>query len=100
MVVYLGNAGGDENIEGNRGAVVLRHVGGDGVAAHLVLRFEHTEIEPFRVVAQRPGHTQPRNSPTDYSNSFRRRRVFLAHSSCFIIDSLRDSLFFIHQILK
>ena len=44
--------------------VVLRHIGSHGIAADPSLRFEQPEIEPVRVLMQRPGHPQSRDSRT------------------------------------
>ena len=56
MVVDRGNARSDGNIERNRGPIVLRHVGRNGIAADLRLRFEHAKIELIGVPIQRPRH--------------------------------------------
>ena len=77
MVIYGRNAGGDGDIEGNRGAVVLRHVGRDGVAAEGSLRFEQSEIESIRVLVQRLGRPESRDSATDNGNSSRQSRTSL-----------------------
>ena len=45
VMVYRGNARGDGNIKRDRGAIVLRHVGRNGVAADLSLRLEQPKIE-------------------------------------------------------
>ena len=77
VVVDRGNARGDGNIEGNRGAIVLRHVGRNGIAADLSLRFEQSKIESLGVPIQRPGHPQSRDTRTDNGNPSRHRRALL-----------------------
>ena len=77
MMVYGGNARGDGNIERNQRAIVLRHIGRNGITADPGLRFKQSEIESIRVLVQRPGRPQSRHSCTDNGNPSRRRRASL-----------------------
>ena len=73
VVVDRGDARGDGDVERDRGPVVLRHVGGHGVAADPVGLLENLEIEPVGVVVERPGRAQPRHPRTDDRNPSQHR---------------------------
>ena len=74
VMVYGRNARGDGNIKRNRGSLVLRHVGRNGLATNLILRFEQPNREAIGVLMQRPGHPQSRDSGTDNGNVSRHCR--------------------------
>ena len=54
VVIHGRDARGDGDVERNRRTVVLRHIGGNRVAAHVRLGFEHAEVEPVGMPMQRP----------------------------------------------
>ena len=62
-VEVLAHEAGD--VEGDRGAVALGQVGGDGVPADAVVGLEQREIEAVRVVMQRVCGPQPRDARPD-----------------------------------
>ena len=79
VVVRRRYARGYRNIERDHAAVVLRHVRSDRIAAELRLRFEESKIETIRVVVERPGRPESRDSATDDGNPSRRAAGRFAH---------------------
>ena len=73
VVIDRGNAGGYRDIEGNRGPVVLRHVGGHRVTADSFPRLEQSKFEPVRVPVQGPGDAKSGNTRTDDRHPSRHR---------------------------
>ena len=69
VVIDRGDAGGDGDVEGNRGAVVLRHVGRDRIAAEAVTGLVESEVETVGVVVQGPCGTQARDASADDGDS-------------------------------
>ena len=58
MVIDGWNASGDRDVEGDRAAVVLRHIGCNRIAADMRLCLEQAKIETIRVLIERPCGTQ------------------------------------------
>ena len=65
VVVHRRYAGSDGDVEGDGTAVVLGHLGRDGIPADPVPGLEQAKVEPVRVVMQRPCGCEPGYSPTD-----------------------------------
>ena len=65
VVVDRGDAGGHRDVEGDRSAVLLRHLGGDGIPAQAVVRLVEPEFEPVRVAVECPRGPESRDPPAD-----------------------------------
>ena len=59
VVIYRRNTGGDGDVEGDRAAIILRHIGRNRISADLIVGLEQPEIKSVRVMMQRPGGPQP-----------------------------------------
>ena len=71
VVIYRWNAGGHGNVEGDRAAVGLRHVGGHRISSDPVPGLEELEIESVRVVIQRPGRPKTGNAAANDGDAAR-----------------------------
>ena len=59
VVINRRDTSGHGYVEGNRAAVILRHVGGNRIPANLVLGFKEAKIKAVRMMMQSPCGTQP-----------------------------------------
>ena len=80
VVVYGWNTGGDGNVEGNRAAVILRHVGCHRVSTQPVLGLVQPKIESVRVVMKRPSGPKTGNASAD--NGYAPRSAVRSLAGC------------------
>ncbi len=73
VVVNRRDAGGHRDVERDGAAVVLGHFYRDCIPPEPVPGFEQPEIEPVRMLMQRPGCTQPGDPSANNSNAPRHR---------------------------
>ena len=74
VLIDGGDAGGDGDVEGDGAAVGLGHVGGDGVAAELLVGLVEAEIEAIGVMMQGPGGTEAGDAAADDRHTPRHER--------------------------